>query len=201
MSAGTKQVVDTVYFVKNLASPLLDKPAISKLVLIQFEGTVGSNDRRDWKRQHPRLFRGLGAMNTQVRIVIDSGVEPFVQSVPKTLAAARKQPQKEELNRMEKLGVKEKIEKRTEWCAPCIAVPKKKGKLRVCIDFTNLNKSVKREYHPLPLSEEALAKQSRVFSKLDANCGYWQLRLHPDSQELTTFITPFGQYVCCHKTG
>ena len=198
LSAGTKRVVDTVYFVENLASPLLGKPAISKLGLIQFVGTVDSNERRDWKRQHPRLFRGLGAMDTQVRIVIDSGVEPFVQSVPRRVAAARKQPLKEELTRMEKLGVIEKIERPTEWCAPCIAVPKKNGKLRVCIDFTNLNKSVKREYHPLPTSEEALAElgQSRVFSKLDANCGYWQLRLHPDSRELTTFITPFGRYVC-----
>ena len=76
--------------------------------------------------------------------------------------------------------------------------PKKNGKLRVFIDFTNLSKSVKREYHPLPTSEEALAElgQSRVFSNLDSNCGYWQLRLHPDSRELTTFITPFGRYVC-----
>ena len=40
LSAGTKQVVDTIYFVKNLASPLLGKPAISKLGLIQFVGTV-----------------------------------------------------------------------------------------------------------------------------------------------------------------
>ena len=97
MSAKTKQVVDTVYFVENLASPLLGKPAISKLGLIQFVGTVDSNERR----KHPRLFTGLGAMDTQVRIVIDSGVEPFVQSVPRRVAAARKQPLKEELTRME----------------------------------------------------------------------------------------------------
>ena len=77
-----------------------------------------------------------------------------MQSVPRRVAAARKQPLKEELTRMEKLGVIEKIERPTEWCAPCIAVPKKNGKLRVCISFTNLKKSVKREYHPLPTSEE-----------------------------------------------
>ena len=97
LSAGTKQVVDTVYFVENLTSPLLGKPAISKLGLIQFVETVDSNERR----KHPRLFTGLGAMDTQVRIVIDSGVEPFVQSVPRRVAAARKQPLKEELTRME----------------------------------------------------------------------------------------------------
>ena len=35
-----------------------------------------------------------------------------------------------------------------------------------------------------------------MFSKLDANCGYWQMELHEDSQKLTTFITPFGRYYC-----
>ena len=34
LSAGAKQIVDTVYFVDHLALPLLSKPAISKLVLI-----------------------------------------------------------------------------------------------------------------------------------------------------------------------
>ena len=99
---------------------------------------------------------------------------------------------------MEELGVIAKIEEPTEWCSPCIVVPKKNGKLRVCIDFTNLNKSVKREFHPLPNVEETLAElgHSRVFSKLDANSGYWQLRLEEQSQKLTAFITPFGRYFC-----
>ena len=35
-------------------------------------------------------------------------------------------------------------------------------------------------------------------SKLDANSGYWQLKLHKDSQLLTTFITPIGRY-CCRR--
>ena len=33
-----------------------------------------------------------------------------------------------------------------------------------------------------------------VFSKLDANCGFRQIRLTEDSKPLTTFITPFGRY-------
>ena len=49
---------------------------------------------------------------------------------------------------MKKLGVIEQSERPKEWYAPCIALPKKNGKL--CIDFTNFNKSVKTEYHPLP---------------------------------------------------
>ena len=33
-----------------------------------------------------------------------------------------------------------------------------------------------------------------MFSKLDANSGFWQVKLHPDSMLLTTFITPWGRY-------
>jgi len=35
-----------------------------------------------------------------------------------------------------------------------------------------------------------------VFSKLDANCGYWQMKIAQQCQKLTTFITPFGRYYC-----
>ena len=44
--------------------------------------------------------------------------------------------------------------------------------------------------------DENLAKiqNSRFFSKLDANSGFWQIPLDPGSRLLTTFITPFGRY-------
>ena len=38
---------------------------------------------------------------------------------------------------------------------------------------------------------------ARIFSKLDANHGYWQIPLDDESQQLTTFNSPFGRY--CFK--
>ena len=59
-----------------------------------------------------------------------------------------------------------------------------------------LNPSVRREFHILPSVEDTLAQlgEGNYFSKLDANSGFWQVELDPESSLLTTFITPFGRY-------
>ncbi|CAB4020618.1 Hypothetical predicted protein, partial [Paramuricea clavata] len=63
-------------------------------------------------------------------------------------------------------------------------------------DATPLNKTVKREVHTMPSVDESISKlgQGKVFSKLDANSGFWQVPLNEQSRLLTTFITPFGRF-------
>ena len=53
-----------------------------------------------------------------------------------------------------------------------------------------------REIHPMSSVDENLAMlgESKVFTKLDANSGFWQISLDEESKLLTTFITPFGRY-------
>ena len=42
---------------------------------------------------------------------------------------------KEELDRMESLGVISLVEGPTEWCAVMVVVLKKAGAVRICVDF------------------------------------------------------------------
>ena len=97
---------------------------------------------------------------------------------------------------MEKKGVISKVEAPTEWCAGMVVVPKKQGSVRICVDLKPLNESVLREIHPLPTVEDLLAQMrgAKIFSKLDANSGFWQIPLAESSRLLTTFITPYGRY-------
>ena len=74
--------------------------------------------------------------------------------------------------------------------------PQMSSDVRICVDFRPLNEGVLREVHSLPTVDETLAQLSEatVFSKLDANCGFWQIPLDEISRPLTTFITPFGRF-------
>ena len=71
------------------------------------------------------------------------------------------------------------VKEPTDWCAGMVVVPKAGGKVRICVDLTKLNQNVRREHLMLPSVEQTLAQLggATVFSKLDANSGFWQIEL------------------------
>ena len=100
------------------------------------------------------------------------------------------------LNEMQRTGVISKVTEPTDWCAGMVPVPKKNGKVRICVDFTALNRGVCRERYILPTIDDSLAKLSEgtVFSNLDANSEFWQVPIAKGSRHLTTFITSIGRF-------
>ena len=84
---------------------------------------------------------------------------------------------------MEQMGVISKVSDPTPWCAGMVVVPKKSGQVRICVDLKPLNESVLREVHPIPKVDDTLAQLAgaTVFSKLDANSGFWQIPLDEES--------------------
>ena len=77
-----------------------------------------------------------------------------------------------------------------------VVAPKSNGKVRVCVDLSKLNEYVKREDDPLPAVDTTLGRLAgcKVFSKLDANPEFWQIKLAWESRQPTTFITPWGRF-------
>ena len=91
---------------------------------------------------------------------------------------------------MEALGVISKVKDPTLWRAGMVVVPKKTGAVRIRVDLKPLNESVLWEVHPISRVDEALAQLAGVaiFSKLDANSGFWHFPLSPESRPLTILI-------------
>ena len=135
-------------------------------------------------------------MKGDYSIKLQEGAKPFALTTPRRVPIPLMDRVREELKNMERLGVISRVEEPSEWCAGMVVVPKANGRVRICVDLTKLNENVCRERHPLPAVEQTLAQiaGAQFFSKLDANSGFWQIQLSPDSALLTTFVTPFGRY-------
>ena len=93
-----------------------------------------------------------------------------------------------------------KVDGPTEWVNSLVVIEKPKSKkLRIYLDPRPLNTAIYHKHFQLPTLEDITTKLTgaRVFSKLDANHGYWQIPLSESSQLLTTFNSLFGHY--CFK--
>ncbi|XP_063048477.1 uncharacterized protein K02A2.6-like [Engraulis encrasicolus] len=147
------------------------------------------------------LFGEIGLLQCDpVKIVLKADAEPYVTTTPRRVPFPLLPKVEKELGRMLELGIIEHVTGPTDWCAPMVPAEKKnKDQVRVCVDLKRLNKAVKRELYVLPTLEDIAPKLAgaKVFSTLDASSGFWQIPLDPDSQKLTTFITPMGRF--CFK--
>nr|KYP64788.1 Transposon Ty3-G Gag-Pol polyprotein [Cajanus cajan] len=87
----------------------------------------------------------------------------------------------------------------TTWLANVVMVRKSNGKWRMCTDYTNLNKACPKDAYPLPNIDRLVdgASGHKFLSFLDAYFGYNQIRMHPQDEEKTAFITETTNY--CYR--
>ena len=78
-------------------------------------------------------------------------------------------------------------------------VKKANGKWQMCVDFLNLNKACPKDGFPLPNIERLVDSSSGqgLLSFMDAYLGYNQIRMAPEDEEKTSFITERETY--CYK--
>ena len=103
---------------------------------------------------------------------------------------------KEEIDKLLKAGFIRRVKKAT-WLSPIVVVPKKNGKNRVCVNYRKLNVVTITDAFPLPFTDNVLDAVAGhdMYSFLDGFSGYNQVRMHPNDQEKTTFVTDWGVYV------
>ena len=73
-----------------------------------------------------------------------------------------------------------------------VPVYKKNGKLRVCIDFRNLNKATPMDGYPMPVADLLIdaAAGHRIISFMDGNAGYNQIFMAEEDIPKTAFRCP-----------
>ena len=193
--ATTKQ---DVYILKGTGKALLGRPAIVALGILAKVDLVDQemDTKTKYQKEYPKLFTGLGEVEGEYKIKLKSDAQPYVLNSPRRIALPLMDSVKTELERMVKLKVIIPVQEATDWCSPMVVVPKPNGELRICADLTKLNQSIVRERYMLPTVEHTLGQLTGaiVFTKLDANSGFWQLKMDEESSYLTTFISPFGRY-------
>jgi len=78
-----------------------------------------------------------------------------------------------------------------EWVANVVTVPKKDGKVRMCMDFRDLNKACPKDDFLFPhidVSVDNIAN-SALMSFMDGFLRYNQIKIAPKDKTKTTFTT------------
>ena len=151
----------------------------------------------DLLKKHASLFNeGLGTLKgINARLIIKTDTIPkFLK--PRSVPYALRDVIEKELERLEKLGVIEKVN-HSEWATPIVPVPKPDGSTRICGDYkVTINPQMSVDQYPLPKVDDLLAELAggKEFIKLDLTHAYQQVLLELESQKYLTINTHRGLY-------
>jgi hypothetical protein len=72
-----------------------------------------------------------------------------------------------------------KLIEEATWLSPIVVMPKKNGKLRICVDFKKFNATTKKDSYPLPYTNEVINTivGHEVYTFLDGFFGYHQISI------------------------
>lgn len=148
-------------------------------------------------QKHQQLFKDeLGTLQgVEAEIHVPPHTQPrFYKARP--IPYAMKAKVEDELQRLQAAGVISPVEF-SDWAAPIVPVVKSDGNIRICGDYSvTVNAVSKLDNYPLPRVDDLFTAMSGgvVFSKLDLQHAYQQVRLSPESRKFTTINTTRGLF-------
>lgn len=79
---------------------------------------------------------------------------------------------------------------------PLLAVPKKDGSYRVCVDFRRLNEKTIPDRYPAACMQDLVSEigGKKIYTSIDLLQGFLQVPLAESSREYTAFSTPTGHW-------
>ena len=182
-----------------------DNPKILKI------GTSLSPEEKErlinFLKQHEEVFAwtyedmpGLDPKLVEHRLILKPDVKPVKQKLRK-MDPRIEQQVKEGLKDLLKAGFIRTIDY-PDWLANIVVVPKKNGKVRICIDFRDLNKATPKDDYPLPNIDLLIDSTTghAMFSFMDGYSGYNQIKLAARDQSKTSSLRLGALFVIplCH---
>jgi hypothetical protein len=199
---GTQQICRFHVMSEANSGCVIGRSTATELGMIKIHENINSLRTEDkenikLKKAYPTVFKGLGKLKgTQLKLNIDETVTPVSQHLRRIPFHVRKKIERK-IEQLLQLDIIEKVEDAapTNWVSPILAIPKGED-IRMVVDMRKANEAIMRTHYPVPTLEELLEKFNNctVFSKVDLNHGYHQIELHPDSRNITTFITHAGLF-------
>jgi hypothetical protein len=118
-----------------------------------------------------------------------------VSQKPRRQSVERQDVIRKEVRKLLDVGFIEEVH-HTVWLANPVIVPKANVKLRMCIDYTNLNKACPKDPYPLPRIDQIVDSTSGcdLLSFLDAYSGFHQIQMSRQDRKHTAFLTVDGPY-------
>ena len=179
---------------KNPKNAILGLKACESLNLIKL---ICDLKLEDVFEKYPDVFNDseLGQLPTTYDIKLKENAEPKIHAA-RVIPQAIKEQVRQELIRLENMGIIKKVTEPTEWVHPIVVAHKPNGSVRICMDPRAMNPYVKREHLHVPTQESILSDiaGSKYFTVLDATSAFLQIPLTEASSKLCTIATPFGRY-------
>ena len=149
-------------------------------------------------QEYKEVFTGLGKLkNNAVKLNIDKEAIPQAQPQRRIPFHIRKKV-KHAVQELLKEDIIEAVPETqpTPWVSPIVAVPKKNGSIRICVDMRMANQAIHRVRYPIPTVNDISfdLNGAKYFSKLDLAQAYHQLPLSETSRYITTFSTNIGLF-------
>ena len=195
--------VATFYVTKTATSGNLISASTAQdlgLISLHLHRISDTNDKNldNILNKHAKVFQGLGKLKTdKVKLNIDTHQAPKAQP-QRRIPYHIRQKVENAIEELEKQDIIERVPESqpTPWVSPIVAVPKKDGGVRICVDMRCANEAIKRVRHPIPTVDDVSFELNgaQYFSKLDLSQAYHQLELEEESRYITTFSTHFGLY-------
>ena len=150
-------------------------------------------------KKYKKLFTGIGHFKcAPAEIKLKDNAVP-VQKPPRRIPVAMRDEFQEEIDSMVKAGILTKLDKNqaSEWLNSFVVVRKPSGKLRVCLDPTDLSPHI---IHPVCNSntlDEIVHKlcKEKYMVCFDALKGSFHVPLDENLKLLTAMLTPIGVFI------